>query len=131
MARICDHKSNKSNYFLCPLIDGHKKAGSKTIRLQRATRRVLESALARTTLPAALSTTATLATLVAAAITTTAATAVTATMTATTRTPEWETTGHGRHHRDNHRELRYTTQHIGYSLNDRHLSPAHSDTALG
>lgn len=77
------------------------------------------STLTRAALATATTLTATLAALITAAITATATTAVAATMTAATRAPEREATGHGRHYRDNHRELSYTTQHNGYSLNDR------------
>jgi hypothetical protein len=32
------------------------------------------------------------------------------------RAPEWPASGHGRHHRDDHRDFRYTTQHFDFSL---------------
>ncbi|TDV44376.1 hypothetical protein EC919_11448 [Pseudomonas graminis] len=66
--------------------------------------------LART-LTAATATAATRA----AAFIVTAATAAT-TVASPARSPEWPASGHGRHHRDDHRDFRYTTQHFDFSL---------------
>lgn len=48
---------------------------------------------------------------------TTAATASVTPMASPARAPEWPASGHGRHHRDDHRDFRYTTQHFDFSLN--------------
>jgi hypothetical protein len=103
-------------------IDGHKKTGSNNRSGFEVLRvKAVASTLTRAALVTATTLTATLAALITAAITATATatTAVAATVTAATRAPEREATGHGRHYRDNHREFSYTTQHNGYSLNDR------------
>ncbi len=59
---------------------------------------------------------ATAATRAAAFIVTAAATASVTAVASPARAPEWPASGHGRHHRDDHRDFRYTTQHFDFSL---------------
>jgi hypothetical protein len=61
-------------------------------------------------------TTATAATRAAAFIVTTAATASVTAVASPAGAPERPASGHGRHHRDDHRDFRYTTQHFDFSL---------------